>query len=117
MPTGKPMRRQRGGGTATAVLIYLICFALMLMALLRWYLIPALSVYRNADAASRKLLSAQALLVLSLVLFVLFIGLLWTFKIGRLFFPRKHARAKPTKYIDAWAEAGRRMKTPDKPDE
>ena len=51
--------------------------------------------------------------MLIVVLFVLFAGLVLTFRLGRFLFPRQPtARAKPTEYVDAWAEAGRRMKTP-----
>ena len=44
----------------------------------------------------------------------LFVGLLITFRVGRFFRPRQHTRNKPTQYVDAWQEAARRLKTPDR---
>jgi hypothetical protein len=53
-------------------------------------------------------------LVLAIVLFILLVGLLLTFKIGRFFRARPVSPRKATKYVDAWEESGRRLKLPEK---
>ena len=89
--------------------IFLTVFAIVLLLVVQLYLIPAMLAAKDADASQRRQLSAYATLILAVVLFVLFSGLLLTFRVGRFFFPRNPARTlKPTEYVDAWAEAGRR---------
>ena len=90
--------------------IFLILFSGVLLLVSQLYLIPALRAAKDADPAEKRQLAAYATLILVVVLFVLFAGLVLTFRIGRFFFPRAPAvRRKPTEYVDAWAEAGRRI--------
>jgi hypothetical protein len=107
-------RRRRSGRSAAAVLIYLVGFATLLFFVSHYYLIPALQAMSTANPMERKLLSAHARLMLALVLFVLFSGLILTFRIGRFFRPRSTRRAAPTEYVDAWKESGRRLKMSDR---
>ena len=107
-------RSHRSGRSPLAVLAYLLGFTAVLLIVSHFYLLPALAAAAHADPARRKLLAAHAMLILALVLFILLVGLLMTFRIGRFFRPRTHTREKPTTYIDAWKESGRRMKTPDR---
>ena len=102
--------------TIIAVLIYLVGFLLLLTLVSHFYLIPATQVYAGADPRARKLLSADATLIMMVILLLLFVGLLITFRISRFFRPRPNTPNKPTEYVDAWKEAARRLKTPD-PDE
>ena len=95
-----------------AVLAYLVAFTLLLVALLKWYLIPALLAAEHAGPEERKKLAAGALLVLVVVLFAAWAGLVLTFRVGRFFFPRPTPPRKQTLYIDAWAESAKRMQTP-----
>jgi heme/copper-type cytochrome/quinol oxidase subunit 2 len=89
---------------------FLVVFALVLLAATHLYLLPAFRAAKDADDAQRRQLATSATLVLAVVLFVLFAGLVLTFRVSRYFFPRPPVvRAKPTEYVDAWAEAGRRM--------
>jgi Na+/proline symporter len=89
--------------------IFLTVFAIVLVLVVQLYLIPALIAAKDADAEQRRQLSAYATLILAVVLFVLFSGLLLTFRVGRFFFPRPPSTpVKRTEYVDAWAEAGRR---------
>jgi hypothetical protein len=46
------------------------------------------------------------------LLFILFAGVVLTFRFGRLFFPRATAPRTKTQYVDAWAESARRMQVP-----
>ena len=93
--------------------VFLAIFAAVLVVVSNSYLIPALGAYKEATPSERKHLSALALLILAVVLFVLFAALVLVFRIGRFFIPRTlPRRVKPTVYVDAWAEAGRRMQAP-----
>ena len=59
----------------------------------------------------------KLLLKFNLVLFILFVGLMMTFRIGRFFFPRSTPPPAKTQYVDAWAESGTRISVPDEQDE
>ena len=91
------------------VVIYLLGFLVLILAVSRYYLIPALVAEQSATPEQRRVLVAHSWLILSLVLFVLLVGLLLTFRVSRFFFPKNRERAKPTQYVDAWQEAGRRL--------
>ena len=110
-------RRLRDARLIIAVLCYLVGFAALLMIAGRFYLLPAAAAASHADPARRKVLAAQAMLVLAVVLVILLVSLLLTFRVSRFFRPRPPTTIKPTKYVDAWAESGRRMKVPEKEQE
>ena len=96
-----------------AVVIYLVCFGLLLLLVSKTYLIPAIIAKQGATPQQKKLLEASSLLVMAVLLFVLLMGLLIAFRVGRFFFPRRREPMKPTQYVDAWKEAGRRMQVPE----
>lgn len=73
-----------------------------------YYLVPALSAVHGADASGRRQLSAVSALVLSVLLTVLLVVLMLAFRPHRFFFPRGGRTVIKTKYVDAWAEAGKR---------
>lgn len=98
--------------SAVAVVVYLAGFVAVLLIVSHFYLLPAIEATRGADPKQRELLAWHARLVLIVVLFVLLGGLMLTFRISRFFRPRPGPRPKPTQYVDAWEESGRRMKTP-----
>ena len=93
-------------------LAFMVGFAVLIVAISNWYLLPAMDAARQAAPAEKKALAAHARLLLAIVLFILIAGILLTFRFGRFFLPRRHESGKPTKYVDAWAESGRRMETP-----
>jgi hypothetical protein len=103
----------RPARSVAAVVIYLVGFVILLLAVSHYYLFPAYEATRDANHVQKQVLSAYARLVLAIVLFILLIGLLLTFKIGRFFRPRPTPPRKPTKYVDAWEESGRRLKLPE----
>jgi cytochrome b561 len=105
--------RGRSGRALVAVLIYLIGFLALLIVVARVYLVPAVKASKSADPAARRLMSGQALLLMTVMLLLLLMGLLITFRIGRFFRPRTTPRAKPTEYVDAWSESARRLKMGD----
>lgn len=99
------------------VVIYLLVFAAVLALVSRLYLLPALAAAGEANPQERRQLAAHAWLVMAVVLFVLFAAMLLTVRIGRFFVPRPTVQRKKTEYVDAWAESGKRMKTPPAEDE
>ncbi len=48
--------------------------------------------------------------MLTILLVMLFCGLVLMFKVHRFFLPRPKTPRTQTKYVDAWAEAGKRAK-------
>ena len=106
--------RPRSARTYVAVVVYLLCFTVLLIVISKMYLLPAMEASRNATPQEKRQLAAFARLMLAVVLFVLFGGLLIAFRIGRFFVPRPLAGRSKTEYVDAWAESGRRMATPPK---
>jgi peptidoglycan biosynthesis protein MviN/MurJ (putative lipid II flippase) len=109
-------QRPRSARTYVAVVVYLLCFTVLLIVISKMYLLPAMEASRDATPQEKRQLAAFARLMLAVVLFVLFAGLLIAFRIGRFFIPRAVAGRKKTEYVDAWAESGRRMQTPAKPE-
>lgn len=108
-PTSTPALGTRRGRTTIAVLAFLILFAILLVAVSNFYLLPAMSAAQGATPDEKRRLMAYSRLLLAIVLFILFVGLLMTFRIGRFFFPRPTGPRVRTQYVDAWSEAGRRL--------
>ena len=107
----------RSGLSYVAVLVFLLLFALLLIGVSHYYLLPALDAARNASPDQKRRLMAVSRLVLALVLFTLFAMLMLTFKVGRFFLPRPVSPRTRTGHIDAWAEAGQRLQEPDDDEE
>jgi hypothetical protein len=105
-------REHDSGRIYWATLAFLLGFALLIVVISDWYLLPALDAARQAAPAERKTLAAHARLLLAIVLFILVAGILLTFRFGRFFLPRQRERNKPTQYSDAWAESARRVEVP-----
>ena len=101
-----------------AMVAYLLGFAILITFVAWYYLIPALEAATNATPPQRQQLSAYALLLMAVVLLIVLVGILLTFRVSRYFFPRPpHAPGERTKYVDAWAESARRINPDDDPDE
>jgi uncharacterized BrkB/YihY/UPF0761 family membrane protein len=105
-PSGRP---SRCGFAYVRVIAYLLGFGVLLFFVVHYYLIPALQAAGQATPRERRILSVQSRLVLALILFILLVGLILVFRVGRFFFPRHRKRQKPTNYPDAWAESARRV--------
>jgi hypothetical protein len=103
--------------TPWALILYLLSFGVLVAVISHYYLIPAMRAFGEATTRERKLLSASSLLLMSVVLFILGVGLLLTFRVSRFFFPRPSDRRRQTRYVDAWAEAGRRMEAKEEENE
>ena len=107
-----PRSPRRAGRIIWATLVFLAGFAVLLVLVSYFYLIPAMEAAQTADPVGRRQLGATARLMLAVVLFILLACLLMSFRIGRFFLPRRRGPSKPTPYVDAWAESARRMKSP-----
>ena len=94
------------------MLAFLVGFAVLIYFISDWYLLPAMDAARGANPVERKTLAANARLLLAIVLFILVAGIMMTFRFGRFFLPRQRDAQKPTQYVDAWTEAGRRVEVP-----
>ena len=107
--------QRRSGRGYLPVLVFLACFAVLLVVVCNRFMYPALQAASSTtQPAQRHQIAALSSLVVTVVFFVLLIGFFLTFRIHRFFFPRPgHTRPAPTKYVDAWKESGRRMQVPD----
>jgi hypothetical protein len=101
------------------VAAFMVGFGILITIVLRYYLLPAMAAAAHATPADRAVLRAHAALVLMVLLFVIFVGWVFTFRVGRYFFPRNRVSKRPpaTQYPDAWAEAGRRVQPMEEDDE
>ena len=101
---------RRRGFSPLPYICFLVFFAILLWAVYVWYLVPALKAAAVADKPERRILAAHALLLMSVILVILMLALLLTFRIGRFLFPTPTKRTK-TQYTDAWAESAKREST------
>jgi hypothetical protein len=101
----------------TGVVAFLIGFLVLLIAVSQYYLAPAADAARSATRPAQEYLGAQAALVTALLLIVLLVGLLVVVRPSRFFRPRDVQPRTRTKYVDAWAEAGRRARGQDAEEE
>ncbi|MGA2497419.1 MAG: hypothetical protein ABSH20_06740 [Tepidisphaeraceae bacterium] len=107
----------RGVRIVTAVAVFLCSAAALVLLVSHRYLLPALAAARGADPIARKQLAAISWLVLIAVLVCLLGMLIVLFRPGRMFLPRKTEPRTRTKYVDAWAEAGKRLQPTDESDD
>src|SRR5687768_8917690 len=114
-PPGDPHHRFRC--SMWAMVAYLFGFAVLISFIAWYYLIPAMQAATDATPRQRQQLSATSLLVMAVVLLIVFVGIVLTFRISRFFFPRPPLARTQTKYVDAWAESARRVDPDDDPDE
>ena len=93
--------------------VFLIVFVILLVVVARYTLVPGLAaITQNPTTQQSNQLVAWYSLVLFVLLFILFVGIVMTFRFGRLFFPRPTEPRTKTQYTDAWAESGKRMQVP-----
>jgi hypothetical protein len=102
-----------------SVLGFLLAFTIILVLVSYAYLFPAIEAASEAAPKEKKTLAAYSTLLLTVVLFVLGVLLVITFRVGRFFFPRGAGNAPRTKtqYVDAWAESAKRVKVSPEDDE
>ena len=105
----------RAGRTIFAVLCFLTLFMIIVLLVSKFYIEPSMEVASHLNRndpqqlKERHAIAAHGMLVMMLLLTLLVIGLLMTFRISRFFFPRPTVPRTRTRVIDAWAEAGKRL--------
>ena len=104
----------RSGAIRWSALVFLVVFTILLIVVVSYVLVPGLEAIRDEKLTPEEKRSLQAWyrLLLFVLLFILFAGLVLTFRFGRLFFPRPTAPRTQTEYVDAWAESARRLQVP-----
>ena len=100
-----------------AMVAYLLGFAVLITFIAWYYLIPALEAATSATPNQRQQLSAYSLLLMAVVLLIVFVGIVLTFRVSRYFFPRPPHRRTQTEYVDAWAESAKRLDASDSKDD
>ena len=104
--------RLKSARSQIPLIVFLFCFAVLLLGVVLIFLRPAADAARNATPEDKRKLAAYSRLLLCVVLFVFFAGLLMTVRIGRFFFPKPAPKREKTNYPDAWAESANRIQTP-----
>ena len=105
------------GAIRWSALVFLFVFTILLIAVASYVLVPGFEAIQDKQQLTdeeKRSLQAWYRLLLFILLFILFAGLVLTFRFGRLFFPRATAPRTRTQYVDAWAESARRMEVPPK---
>src|SRR5688500_14879403 len=104
----------RRGAIRWATLVFLIVFTVLLIAVTSYVLVPGFEAIKDPKMTPEEKRSLQAWyrLLMFVLLFILFAGVVLTFRFGRLFFPRATAPRTKPQYVDAWAESARRMQVP-----
>ena len=106
-------RRRRAGRIYWATLAFLLGFSVLIVFVSYYYLFPAMEATPDASPVERRQLAAHAWLLLTIILVILLSGMILTFRVGRFFLPpRTSDKPKPTRYVDAWAESGKRLDPP-----
>lgn len=115
MTASHPHPLRRGAGAIRwSALVFLVVFTLLLIAVVSYVLVPGFEAIKDPKLTPEEKRSLQAWyrLLMFVLLFILFAGLVLTFRFGRLFFPRPTPPRTRTQYVDAWAESGRRAQVP-----
>jgi hypothetical protein len=71
-----------------ATVAFLLAFAALLLLIGRYFMQPAVVAAHVADGPGRRQLSAVSILLLAILLVMLAVGLMLTFRVHRFFFPR-----------------------------
>jgi len=100
----------RAGRSYVPLVFFFAAFVVLISYVVSEYLVPAMSSASTATPGEKAGLAAYSRLLLAVVLVLLISGLLLTYGIGRRW--RRPPEITKTEYIDAWAEAGKRMKDP-----
>jgi len=113
MTTPCPHLRHRGA-IRWSTFVFLVVFTILLIVVTSYVLIPGLEAIQDPKLTPEEKRSLQAWyrLLLFVLLFILFAGIVITFRFGRFFFPRATAPRTQTQYVDAWAESARRLQVP-----
>ena len=106
----------RAGRSVIPLVAFLVAFGLIVFLVSDRYLLPALKVAQGVDDKAKRQLVAISSLVLTVILVSMVGAMILLIRPGRFFFPRKSVPRTRTRYVDAWAESGRRLEMPPSED-
>src|SRR4029079_10855207 len=94
--------------------IFLVAFTALLIGVIYFALLPGMDAASqpNISDDEKRRLVAWYRLLLFVVLFILFAGLVLTVRFARFFSPRDRPPIARTPYVDAWAESAKRVQVP-----
>jgi hypothetical protein len=106
--------RRSAAGIHWSTLAFLVVFTGLVIAVFYYTLVPGMQAASDPQITpiEKRSLAAWYRLLLFVLLFILFAGIVLTFRFGRFFFPRPTEPRRPTTYTDAWAESAKRMQVP-----
>jgi hypothetical protein len=110
MPPRRP--KLRSARSYLPFIAFLATCWIILFLVSNRFLLPVFTMAHDIDAPGRRQLAAISSLVLAIVLTGLVAMILLVVKPGRFFMPRKSPPRDRTRYVDAWAESGKRLDTP-----
>jgi NADH:ubiquinone oxidoreductase subunit 5 (subunit L)/multisubunit Na+/H+ antiporter MnhA subunit len=102
------------GALHRPLLAFLSTFSLLLGLIIIYFLLPAAQAAQSASPEDKLKLRALSSLLLAVIIVILFIGLLLTLHLSRLFF--RPSKPTKTQYSDAWSESAKRLKLPPNDD-
>jgi Na+/H+-dicarboxylate symporter len=103
---------RRSGKVHWSALVFLVVFTIVAFVVAFYALKPGAMAAQTATETGKLHLVAWYRLLLTVLLFCLFVGIVIFLRIGRFFFPRPTAPRAETKYVDAWAESAKRVQVP-----
>jgi O-antigen/teichoic acid export membrane protein len=112
-----PRLIRHAGRAHWSALVFLLVFTVVALAAAFYTLRPGAAAAQVASEAGKKHLAVWFRLLVAVLLFILFAGLMLSLRIGRFFFPQPTKPRTETKYVDAWAESGKRVQVPPADDE
>jgi hypothetical protein len=112
-----PDRNFRSGRSIWPLLAFLVGCSVLIWVVADQFLIPAMEAAKDASTGQKRQLVAYARLLLAIVLVILCVTIILLFRVRRFFFPAPLSKRQKTEYIDAWAEAGKRMMAPSADDD
>ena len=93
------------------MIVFLAGSTVLIVLVSHHFLIPAMLVSHEATPQEKRHIQAMATLLLTVVLFILGVGIVLMLRIKRYFVGSPAPARQKTEYIDAWAEAGKRAKS------
>ena len=109
MSETNPRKPQRA--VLRASLTFLAGYLVLVALIANYWVVPMLRTSRGGTAADQQRAVIYGTLVLILLLTLLVIGLLASFRFSAWLL-RTETREQPTEYLDIWEEAGRRVTPP-----
>lgn len=95
------------------LIIFMAGFVFLMWFVADQFLVPGLEAAKDATPRQKRQLMAYSRLLMAIVLLVVCVSMLLLFRVRRFFFPPFPSKRQKTEYVDAWAEAGKRIQNTD----